>query len=131
MQYHAYRASELTRHAFKSLIALWLTIFFFTFAIALVFSISEAKADIYLPLPKAEKVFEPAVLRNFSSSPTPALVDARCQTYLHPLQAGNTPPTDSRRTQRNAGNRGLQAISAIKAYRQCVSQITLEQMANK
>jgi hypothetical protein len=131
MQHHAFRASELTRHAFETLVALWLTIFFLTFAIALLLSASEAKADIYLPLPKAERVFEPAVLKNFSPSPTPALVDARCQTYLHPLQTGSVTITNSSRTQRNADTRGLQAISAIKAYRHCVSQITLEQMANK
>lgn len=131
MQQRAYRASEISRHAIENLVALWLTIFFITLAIGFLLSASEAKADIYLPLPKAEKIFEPAVLKSFAPSPTPALVDARCQTHLHPLQSSNATITSSSRTQRNADARGTQAITAIKAYRQCVSQIVLDQLANK
>ncbi len=131
MQHCVHRASEVSRHAFHSLVALWLLIVGFTFIIAFLLSINEAKADIFIPFPKAEKIFEPAVLRNFSSSPSPALVDERCEPYLHPHKARNAVITSSSRTQRNADPQSTQTIVAIKAYRQCVSQIALEQLANK
>ncbi len=131
MQHHIYRVSEISRHAFHHLVALWAVIMCLTFVVAFILSISEAKADVILPFTKAEKIFEPAVLRNFSPSPSPALVDERCDSYLHPLHTSNATITSSSRTQRNAEPRGLQTIVAIKAYRQCVSQIALEQLANR
>ncbi len=132
MQNRIYRASDISRHAFGHLVALWLLIVFITFAAAMLLTATQARADIFLPLPVAEKTIQPAVLRNFTPSPTPALVDTRCQPYLHPLHKGDVSTmTSSSRTQRNADPRGPQAIVAIKAYRQCVSQIVLEQLATK
>lgn len=132
MQHRVYRATEISSHAFHHLVALWLIIVFLTFAAALLLSASEAKADVILPLPKAQRNFEPAVLRNFTPSPSSALVEERCHSHLHPLQTGNLPIIiSSSRTQRNAEPRDLQAIAAIKAYRHCVSQIVLEQLASK
>lgn len=131
MQNRVYRVSEVSRHAFHHLVALWVMIFCLTFIVAFIMSMKEAKADAFLPFPKAEKIFEPAVLRNFSSSPSPALVDERCDSYLHPLHQRNASITSSSRNQRNAETKGVQTIAAIKAYRQCVSQIALEQLANR
>lgn len=131
-QYKVQRASEVSRHAFKDLVTLWLTIMFLTFAAALLISAGSAKADILLPLPKPQMVYEPAILKVFSSSPTPALIQERCQSHLYPQQTGITTLNFSTsRNQRNAETQGLQTIMAIKAYRQCVSQIALEQLASK
>ena len=131
-QYKVQRVSEVSRHAFKDLVTLWLTIMFLTFAVALLISAGSAKADIILPLPKPQMTYEPATLRAFSSSPTPALIQERCQSHLHPHNAGITVSNFSNsRNQRNAETQGLQTIIAIKAYRQCVSQIALEQLASK
>lgn len=132
MHHRLYRSSETSRYAFHNLVALWLFIFLLAFAVTLAFSARDAKADIVLPLPKVQKVFEPAVLQSFTPSPSPALVEERCNTYLHPLQTGSVSSIpSSSRTQRNADPREKQTISAIKAYRHCVSQIVLGQLANK
>lgn len=132
MQHHVYRSSGVSRHAFQSLIGLWVFIAIITFVVALIMSSSSAKAEGLVPFPKVEKIFEPAVLQSFSPSPSPALVNERCQPFLHPTHTGNVNiTTSSRRTQRNAEPKSLQTVVAIKAYRQCVSQIALEQLANK
>lgn len=130
-QYKVQRASEISRHAFKDLAMLWLTIMFLTVTAALLMTAGKAKADIVLPLPEAQMAHEPAVLQVFSSSPTPALIQERCQPHLHPQKQGITPSNFSSRSQRNAETQGLQTIMAIKAYRQCVSQIALDQLASK
>lgn len=134
MQYKVQRASELSRQAFENLVTLWLTIVFLTLAAGILLASSKAKADIILPLPEAQLVYEPAILKSFSSSPAPALVHEKCSSRLHP-QKGNILHSDvSNRTQRNAEPQGQQttsAIMAIKAYRQCVSQIALSQLASK
>ena len=131
MQYKVHRASELSRQAFENLVTLWLTIVFFTLAAGILMAAGKAKADIILPLPHAQLAYEPAILKPFSPSPTPALIQERCSAHLHP-QKGNIVNSEiSSRAQRNAETQGLQAIMAIKAYRQCVSQIALSQLASK
>ena len=131
MHYHIHRTSAVSRHTFHSLVGLWIVLVLVTFAAALLMSTTAAKADIIVPFTKAEKIFAPAVLQNFSSSPSPALVNERCQSYLHPTRKGSANIISSSRNQRNAEPQGVQTIVAIKAYRQCVSQIVLEQLANK
>ncbi len=130
MQYRVQRVSEVSRHAFQNLVALWLTIIFLTCAAAFLVSMGSAKADIILPLPKAQTVYEPAVIRHFSPSPTPTLVQERCHPHLSTHTAGNVQSNLSSRIQRKADTQGLQTIEAIKAYRHCVSQIALDQLAS-
>jgi hypothetical protein len=131
MQYQIQRVSEISRHAFKNLITLWLTIVFLTIAAALLMSSGTAKADIVLSLPQVQMVYEPAVLQSFSPSPTPTKVQEQCLSYLHPQHTGDAQLNSTSRIQRNAETQGLQTIMAIKAYRQCVSQIVLDQLASK
>lgn len=131
MQYQVQRASEVSRHAFQKLVTLWLTIVFVTFAIALLMSAGTAKAEIFLPLPEAQLASEPAILKVFSPSPTPAIIQQRCQSHLHPHTNGIANMNVSSRNQRNAETQGLQTIMAVRAYRQCASQIALEQLASK
>lgn len=134
MQYKVQRASELSRQAFQNLVTMWLTIVCLTLAAGILLAAGKAKADIILPLPEAQLVMEPAILKSFSSSPTPALVHERCSSHLHPQKGNIIHSGVSSRTQRNAEPQGQQtatAIMAIKAYRQCVSQIALSQLASK
>ena len=131
MPYKVQRASELSRHAFENLVTLWLTIVFLTLAAAILLAAGSAKADIMLPLPEPSLTYEPAVLKSFSLSPSPALVQERCSSHLHPQKRNIVQAQFSSRNQRNAETQGLQTIMAIKAYRQCVSQIALSQLASK
>jgi hypothetical protein len=131
MQHKVQSASEISRHAFGNLVTLWLTIMFLTFAAALLVSISNAKADVIVPIPEPQMAYEPALMKVFSSSPTPALIQERCQSHLHPHHSGIADSNFSSGDQRNAENQGLQTIMAIRAYRQCVSQIALDQLASK
>lgn len=133
MQRHIQCASAISRQAFRHLVLLWALLVFLTIAAAVLLSASEAKADVVVPLPKAQKVFVPAVLRNFTPSPSPALVEERCQSHLHPRQTDSLVPItiSMSRSQRNAETREVKTVEAIKAYRQCVSQVVLEQMAKR
>lgn len=120
--------------SFRSLVVLWL--FFFSLAAlsALVFAPRAAQADIYLPLPKAQKSYQPAVLRSFTPSPSPTLVETQCGTLRHSLHESahdvSLSSFDSR-TQRNAGQEATRTIEAIRAYRQCVSALVLNQLAER
>lgn len=129
-QYKVHRASEVSRHAFHNLVRLWLTIMFLTVAAALLMSAGSAKADILLPLPEPQMAQEAATLQVFTPSPTPAIIQERCHTHLHPHH-GVVQSDFSSRSQRNAETQSLQMIMAIKAYRQCASQVALEQLASK
>lgn len=129
-QYKVQRASEISRHTFKDLVTLWLTIMFLTVAAALLMAAGSAKADVIVPLPEPQMAGAPATLQVFSSSPTPAIIQERCHTHLHPHH-GVVQSDFSSRSQRNAETQGLQMITAIKAYRQCASQVALEQLASK
>lgn len=131
MQYKVQRASEISRHAFQNLVALWLTIICLTIAAALLISASTAKAEIILPLLKPQMAYEHAIPKVFSPSPAPAFIQKRCQSHLHPQQHGIAHSNVSGRSQRNAENQDLQTIMAIKAYRQCASQIALDQLASQ
>lgn len=130
-QYKVQRASEVSRHAFKNLVTLWLTIIFLTFAAALLIAAGSAKAAVVLPLSPPQIVYHPAILKVFSTSPAPAMIQERCHSHLHPQQHGINRSNFPGRTQRNAEPQSLQTVMAVEAYRQCVSQITLEQSTNK
>lgn len=132
MQHQIHRFSQLPRHAFEKLVAMWLTIICLTIALGFILCAGTAKADIILPLPMAQKIVEPAAIRNFTPSPTLAFVQERCQSHLHPHQTGGiTQINYSGQRQRNAVTNEAQMIASIKAYRNCVSKITLDQLANK
>jgi hypothetical protein len=130
-QYKIQSVSDISRHTFKKLVTLWLTIMFLTVAAGFLVAVGSAKADVLLPIPKAQMVIEPAVLQHFSSSPSPAIIQQRCATHIHPQDKSVGFLSVSSRSQRNAETQGLQTIMAIKAYRQCVSQIALDQLASK
>ncbi len=129
--YKVQSASEVPRHVFKNLLTLWLAIICLTFAAALLISAGSAKADVILPLPAPEMAYQPAILKVFSSSPTSALIQERCQSHRHPHTTAITYSSFSSRDQRNAETKSLQTIMAIKAYRNCVSQIALEQLTSQ
>lgn len=132
MQHQIQRISQLPRHSFEKLVAMWLTIVFLTVALGFILCAGSAKAEIVVPHIKVQKVYEPAAIRNFTPSPTLAYVQGKCQSHLHPHQAdGITQINYSSQRQRNAVTNEAQMISAIKAYRNCVSKFTLDQLANK
>ena len=131
MQYRVESVSEVSRHAFQKLAFLWLTIVMLTVAAALLVSATTAKADVILPLPEAQLALKPAVLKSFSSIPPSALIQQRCHTHMTPQKNGVAPSNYSSRNQRNAETQSVQTAMAIKAYRQCVSQIALDQLASK
>lgn len=131
MQYQVHRASEVSRHVFQKLITLWLMIIFMTFAVAFLITMNSAKADVIVPLPEAELDGQRAILKVFTPSPTPAIIQQRCQSHLHPQKAGIAHMNLSSWNQRNAENQDLQTVVAVRAYRQCASQIALEQLASK
>jgi|GEM_PF-4523180 len=135
MQYRVHHVSEISKHAFQNLIALWLTIIFVTVAIALLLSAGSAKADIYLALPKAEMVYQPAVIKQFSTFPTSVQIQKQCQPHLQTRSKGIALSDFQNRPQRNAEPKRQQmtqqAVLAIKAYRQCISDSTLKQLASR
>lgn len=132
MQHQVHRVSELSRHAFEKLVAMWLTIVFLTVALGFILCAGTAKADIILPLPQVQKIYEPAMIRNFTLSPTLAFVQERCQTHLRPNHTNGISHINySSQIQRNAVTNEAQMITAIKAYRNCVSKTTLDQLAKK
>ncbi len=132
MQHQIHRFSELPRHAFEKLVVMWLTIVFLTVALGFVLCAGNAKADIIIPHIKAQMVYEPAAIRNFTPSPTLAYVQERCQSHLHPHNTnGITQINYSSQRQRNAVTNEAQMIAAIKAYRNCIGQTTLDQLAKK
>ena len=133
MKRHVYCASTFSRQTFKDLLLLWFVVVALTIIAGVLLAASEAKADVVLPLPKAQKVFVPAVLRNFAPSPSPALVEERCHPHLNPRQTDSLIPvtTSTSRHQRNAESRENTSVEGIKAYRRCVSQIVLQQLAQQ
>lgn len=132
MQHQIHRFSDLPRHAFEKLVATWLTIVFLTVALGFVLCAGTAKADVILPLPMVQKIYEPAMIRNFTPSPTLAFVQERCQTHLRPHHTHGITQIDySSQRQRNAVTTKVQMIASIKAYRNCVGKITLDQLAHK
>jgi hypothetical protein len=132
MQHQVHRFSDLPRHAFEKLVAMWLTIIILTTALGFLLCATSAKADIIIPIPKAQLVYEPAAVRNFVPLPTLAFVKDRCQSHLLPhIQGGIHHVNYSSQTQRNAVSTEDRTIAAIKAYRNCVSKNTLDQLANK
>jgi hypothetical protein len=132
MKHQIHRFSDLPRHAFEKLVATWLTIVFLTVALGFVLCAGTAKSDVILSLPLVQKIYEPAMIRNFTPSPTLAFVQERCQTHLHPHHTyGITKIDYSSQTQRNAVITKVQMIASIKAYRHCVGKTTLDQLAQK
>jgi hypothetical protein len=132
MQHQIHRFSDLPRHAFEKLVAMWLTIILLTTAIGFILCATTAKADIPLPLPVAQMVYEPAAVRSFIPSPTLAFVKEKCQKHLRPhTPVGIHQLNTSSQRQRNAVKTEDQAIAAIKAYRNCIREGTLSQLAYK
>ena len=89
-QYKVQSASDLSRHTFKNLVAMWFTIMVLTFAAALFMSVGLAKADFTSPSP-----------------PTPTVVQEQSLSHIHPQKAGIAQSDISGRTQRNAEPQGL------------------------
>jgi hypothetical protein len=132
MSVKLYRVSELSRHTFEKLVALWITIICATLALAFLVSASSAHAEVFPFLPKAEQVYKPAVFTNFSPPPASSQVKEQCQPHLlHPHQTGQALTKPSSEAQRNAEKRKAYIMASIKAYRDCVSRITLEKFASR
>lgn len=91
MKYRIQRVSEVSTHAFRDLIILWLAIVFFTVIAAILMSSTSAKANDLQSL-----------------SPPSALIQGRCHAHLHPQHNGTLHSNVTDRTQRNAETQGPQ-----------------------
>ena len=100
-------AADISRHAFRYLVTVWLSVVLLTFAIALLlFSTTEAKAF---------------------DSLSPELVSSRGPSFLPlvPSAGHESYQSTSFQSRRSAGNSNLSRVQTMQALRECQSQQAL------
>lgn len=125
-QQHSLSGTYVSRRAFKELVMLWLTIVFFTFAGAIILTISKAKADIVLSMPLLTRVSEPAIIKSFDVSPTSVMIGTRCQNLLSPNSGGHAVIQPDNRTRRAAGDLATVTVAPNQTGRVCTSREDVE-----
>lgn len=124
-------AANISRRAFRNLIALWLLFMAATVLIILMFGTSRALAMEPLPFPKIVRETAPAEFVQFSKVPSQSLVADRCQSLLNTVHQDKRSYKADSSSRRPAGSTSpnMVHIQAIKAYRQCMSQSALQELA--
>lgn len=123
-------AANVSRRAFRNLIALWLLFVAATVLVILMFGTSRALAMEPLPFPKIVREIAPTQFTEFSKVPSQSLVADRCQSLLTSVHQDKRSLKADSSYRRPAGSTSpdMARITAIKAYRQCMSQTALQEL---
>jgi len=132
----SHSVTGVSRRLFRTLVALWLAFFGLTVLLLVIaFTTEKAQAMEPLPLPKVTREIAPPQFTNFSQVPPQGLVADRCQSLLKVRQDNRSDEANSHPSRRpagtNVGQHDVQMVKvkAIKAYRQCRSEVALQQLA--
>lgn len=122
-------SANISRRAFRNLLVVWAMFVFATLVIVMAFGATKAHAMEPLPFPKITREIEAPVYTNFSKVPSQSVAADRCQSLLSKVQL-DTRSDVTTSTRRPAGQHAdMVKIKAIKAYRQCMSQSALQELA--
>lgn len=123
-------AANISRRTFRNLIVLWLMFMAATVLLILMFGTSRALAMEPLPFPKIVREIAPTEFVEFSKVPSQSLVADRCQSLLNTVHQDTRSKKADSSYRRPAGSTSpdMARITAIKAYRQCMSQSALQEL---
>lgn len=129
MSYSSSASVNFSRRAFRNLIAVWALLFMAAMGLVLAFGATKAHAMEPLPFPKITREIAPPEYNNFSQVPSQSVAADRCQSLLSKVHQ-DTRSDVTTSTRRPAGQYASMAkVQAIKAYRQCMSQSALQELA--
>jgi hypothetical protein len=123
-------SANISRRAFRNLLVVWAMFVLATLVIVMAFGATKAHAMEPLPFPKITREIAPPVYTSFSKVPSQSVAADRCQSLLNKVQL-DTRSNVVASTRRSAGQpqADMVKITAIKAYRQCMSQTALQELA--
>lgn len=129
MSYVSSRSANISRRAFRNIVAVWAMLFMAAIALVIVFGSTKANAMEPLPFPKITREIAPPEYNAFSQVPSQSVAADRCQSLLSKVHQ-DTRSDASTSTRRPAGQQAAMVkVQAIKAYRQCMSQSALQELA--
>lgn len=132
MSFTSSAAANISRRAFRNLLVLWAMFMLTTVLVIMIaFGASKANAMEPLPLPKVVREIAPPEFTEFSQVPSQSVNADRCQSLLNKVHQDTRSSASYNSSRRPAGqaSAAMVKVNAIKAYRQCMSQSALQELA--